>query len=544
METRARDREQRKGQITAVIYARVSSDAQDTDEKVSLKEQVEEGRRLCEQDRRIHVGDIYQDVGAGWNKERKEFKRLLEDGRNGKYQMIVCWRLDRLARGLGALVPILDLLDYYHIDIKGVRQELSKNMLSLVGVVGKMEIDALKERTAMGRRGAARNGRVPVHNVPYGYYVDEQRQPQVNEEQAAVIRRIFRLSTEENLGHRRIGRMFNGEGIPTPAAGKRGWTDGTVSAILALPLYHTGKWYYGRTKASLSQQDGKIVRRLIPQPKSEWIAIEFPAIVSEEVWQAARRSIQKRTHFAPRNTKIYYMLQQMVTCEECGLMMNARSHYILPGQDDIPKSERKRRRYYVCGGMNRGMLTCRNTASIPAELLEGAIWNEFERIITQPSIMIEGVASQSEAQEEAYDRLSAAVEQAEKERAYAELERKVKMRHIIRYELHDGLPPDSADDQFDWLIDESTERLREIDEKIADLRLRQEIAQHQMSGDLYRDWAANIEGTLDNLGPEERKCLVRSVFERITIDRDNQVTITAAIPVKDFVAVGSGASSL
>ena len=118
------------------------------------------------------------------------------------------------------------------------------------------------------------------------------------------------------------------------------------------------------------------------------------------------------------------------------------------------------------------------------------------------------------------------------------------MRHIIRYELHDGLPPDSADDQFDWLIDESTERLREIDEKIADLRLRQEIAQHQMSGDLYRDWAANIEGTLDNLGPEERKCLVRSVFERITIDRDNQVTITAAIPVKDFVAVGSGASSL
>ena len=37
METRARDREQshRYGQETAVIYARVSSDAQDTDEKVS-----------------------------------------------------------------------------------------------------------------------------------------------------------------------------------------------------------------------------------------------------------------------------------------------------------------------------------------------------------------------------------------------------------------------------------------------------------------------------------------------------------------------------
>ena len=544
METRARDREQdqRMGQVTAVIYARVSSDAQDTELKVSLEEQIEDGRRLCEQEG-IHVGEIYQDVGPGWSKERPEFKRLIEDGWNGKYQMIVCWRLDRLARGLGPLVPILELLDDCGIDIKGVRQELSKNMLSLVGVVGKMETDALKERTAMGRRGAARNGRVPIHNVPYGYYVDEQRQPQVNEEQAAVIRRIFQLSTEENLGHRRIARIFNRQAVPTPAAGKRGWTEGTVSAILANPLYWTGKWYYGRTKAALSQRHGKIVRHLIPQPKSEWIAIEFPAIVSEEVWKEARRRIERRSHFAPRNTKIYYMLQRMVTCEECGLMMNARSQYILPGQDDIPKSERKRRRYYVCGGMNRGYLTCRNTACIPAELLEDAVWNEFERIITQPSIMIEGVASQSEAQEEAYDRLSAAVEQAEKERANAEREHEIIMRQILRREM-DGLRTDSVDDLFDQFRGESTERLMEIDEQLEDSRLRQEIAQHRMNGDLYRDWATNIEGTLDNLGLEERKSLVRSVFERITIDRDNQVTITAAIPVEDFVAFESGASSL
>ena len=440
-------------------------------------------------------------------------------------------------------MPILDLLDYYDVEIEGVKQTLSRHMLTLVGAVGKMDIDSLKERTAMGRRGAARSGRVPINNLPYGYYVDEQRQPQVNEEQATVIRRIFRLSTEENLGHRRIARIFNREGIPTPATGKRGWTDGTVSAILANPLYYTGKWYYGRTKAALAQKNGKVVRRLIRQPKSAWIAIDFPTIVNEAIWKEARRRIERRSHFAPRNTKIYYMLQRMVTCEECGLIMNARSHYILPGQDDIPKSERKRRRYYVCGGMNRGYLKCRNTASIPAELLEDAVWNEFERIITQPSIMIEGVASQSEAQEEAYDRLSAAVEQAEKERSNAEREHEIIMRQILRREM-DGLRPDSVDDLFDQFRGESTERLREVDEQLEDLRLRQEIAQHRMNGDLYRDWAANIEGTLDNLGPEERKSLVRGVFERITIDRDNQVTITAAIPVEDFVAFGSGASSL
>ena len=544
METRARDREQdqRQGQVTAVIYARVSSDAQDTALKVSPEEQVEDGRRYCDE-RGYHVGEIYRDVGAGWDRDRAEFRQLIEDGRNGKFQRIVCWKLDRLTRGLSPLVSVLELVDYHGVEVECVKETLPSKMLPFWGAIAKMEIDSIKERTAMGRRGAAKNGRVPINNVPYGYYVDEQRRPQVIEEQARIIRRIFRLSIEENLGQLRIAGLFNREGIPTPAAGKRGWAVGTISAILANPLYYTGKWHYGRTKAALSQKDGKVVRRLIPQPKSEWIAIDFPTIVSEEVWKEARRRIQKRTHFAPRNTKIYYMLQRMVTCEECGLTMNARSHSIEPGQDEKPISERKRRRYYVCGGMNKGYLKCRNTAAIPAELLEAAVWNEFVRIITQPSIMIEGVASQSEAQEEAYDRLSAAVEQAEKERANAEREHEIIMRQILKREM-DGLRPDSVDDLIDQFRGKSTERLREIDEQLEDFRLRQEIAQHQMSGDLFRDWAANIEGTLDNLGQEERKSLVRSVFERITIDRDNQVTITAAIPVERFVAFGSGASSL
>ena len=80
METRARDREQdqRQGQVTAVIYARVSSDAQDTALKVSLEEQVEDGRRYCDE-RGYHVGEIYREVGPGWNKDRPELTRLIEE---------------------------------------------------------------------------------------------------------------------------------------------------------------------------------------------------------------------------------------------------------------------------------------------------------------------------------------------------------------------------------------------------------------------------------------------------------------------------------
>ena len=137
--------EQDQRQITAVIYARVSSDAQDTEQKVSLDEQVEDGRRYCEA-KGYHVGEIYREVGPGWSRERPELKQLIEDGRQGKFQRIVCWRLDRLARGLSPLVPILDLVDYHGVEIEGVRETLSKTMLAVVGTMGRMELDSLREQ--------------------------------------------------------------------------------------------------------------------------------------------------------------------------------------------------------------------------------------------------------------------------------------------------------------------------------------------------------------------------------------------------------------
>ena len=226
-----REEGQRNGQITAVIYARASSDALDTETMLSLDEQVEGGRRYCEE-RGYHVGEVYQDIGPGWGKEREGFRRMVEDGKSGRYQRIVCHGLDRLCRGLTPLVPILELVDDYGIEVEGVNQLVSKESLALPGVIGKMENDQMRERTTKGRRDAARQGRVPTGSLPYGYHVDEDGRPLVNEDEAAVIREIFRLCIEDDLVHRRVAHILNSREVPSPAASKRGWSDGTVSAIL------------------------------------------------------------------------------------------------------------------------------------------------------------------------------------------------------------------------------------------------------------------------------------------------------------------------
>ena len=42
----------------------------------------------------------YQEVGRGWTKKRPEFQRMLADARRGRFDTIVCWKSDRLSRGM------------------------------------------------------------------------------------------------------------------------------------------------------------------------------------------------------------------------------------------------------------------------------------------------------------------------------------------------------------------------------------------------------------------------------------------------------------
>ena len=51
----------------------------------------------------------------------------------------------------------------------------------LMAAIGKIELDNFRERASMGKRGSARQGRIPVSNVPFGYRIGEDRRPQVVE---------------------------------------------------------------------------------------------------------------------------------------------------------------------------------------------------------------------------------------------------------------------------------------------------------------------------------------------------------------------------
>ena len=112
----------------------------------------------------------------------------------------------------------------------------------------------------MGKRGAAKQGRLPTGRLPYGYRIGDDGRPEVVEEQAEVVRRIFHKYVHEGMGSPSIAVRLTDEGIPTQA-GKLLWRQSYIHYVLANATY-TGTWVYGKSR-HISTEDGT---RVYDQP--------------------------------------------------------------------------------------------------------------------------------------------------------------------------------------------------------------------------------------------------------------------------------------
>ena len=102
----------------AAIYARVSDKSQAEDDKTSLSEQTIEMESYCER-KGLTIVARYQEVGRGWSKKRPEFQRMLADAKQGRFDTIVCWKSDRLSRGMYPAAALMEVVEAHQISLAG-----------------------------------------------------------------------------------------------------------------------------------------------------------------------------------------------------------------------------------------------------------------------------------------------------------------------------------------------------------------------------------------------------------------------------------------
>jgi len=133
------------------LYVRVSTKGQHT------SNQLNELKELCTRFN-YEIVDIYEETVSGTknNEDRSEFSRLIRDVKRKRFDMVLCWSLDRLGRKTSELLKFLTLLEDYGVGLYCWKQGINTSdamgrmFFQFVSVMSEYENSIRKERQIVG----------------------------------------------------------------------------------------------------------------------------------------------------------------------------------------------------------------------------------------------------------------------------------------------------------------------------------------------------------------------------------------------------------
>lgn len=410
--------------MRAVVYSRVSTDAQERD-GTSLETQ-ERGGVERAQSRGWSVAERIRDTASGFSLERPGIERLRQLLRQGQADVVVAYAVDRLSRHQTQLAVLFDAVQQAGARLELVTETfedtaVGRLILGVRAFAAEVEREKILERTTRGKVERARSGRIPqaMGRGTYGYtYSKATGKREVEPFQAEVVRRIFQRYAETR-SFNVVARELNEDAVPAMAGGK--WYDLTVRRILLNESY-TGRFMFGKTRwtSQRNPTTGKKRRQPTSRPEDEWIEIAgaSPQIVDEGLFRRVKEIIldPERARRAP--TPRFYALRGRTKCGICGSAVI--------GQTLTVKAHPYR--YYRCRHIyDRSTGTDCTGKYIPADGLEGAIWQEVKRVLSQPSRVLEELERRQQGQVDTGE-----IERLEREIASV-LEREKRLVRLFAY---------------------------------------------------------------------------------------------------------------
>ena len=304
-----------------VIYARKSTE--DKNKQVrSLADQIAECQELAERYHlRVNPKDIIQESASAKESDiRPRFKEMIEGLKTGKYDGVITWHPDRLARNIKDAGEIIDLLDKHIIkDLKFVSFSFEnttsgKMLLGITFVMSKEYSDKLSDDIMRGNQRSADEGKY-INRTKHGYFKDSNQQLRPDGDNFTLIQNAFRLRVEgkalkevaEYLNKHGYQRMTpNGTHVLFPMNFKR------VESFVKDPSY-TGVMRYGKKGKAIDLTEKYDFTPALSVP--DFMKIN-KLISSSQFMRLAKR--YRRDEDVKAN-----LLRGMVVCAECNEPMSA-----------------------------------------------------------------------------------------------------------------------------------------------------------------------------------------------------------------------------
>lgn len=320
----------------------------------------------------------YTDAGlSGGNINRPALQEMLNAARNHEFEMVVVFKLDRLARNQRDFLNLLDVLEQNGVEVASVSEPfdtstyMGRAMRNLLGVFAEMEREMISERTKSKLEASKQQGYHIGGIVPFGYdRKDNILYP--NEDAKHVLWMFQQYANGETITY--IARTLNVKKVyrlNIRREKKARWLSENVVRVLRNAAYAG----YIRSADSDELYEGK-----------------HQAIVDRELWHMVNAKLdetaeQTRINHSFAESSVIFPLKGLLRCGCCGKKL--RNQYTLKRGNIY--------RYYVCStrleygkNANHGGCAC---PQLNAGEIENFVVSQVENLGKNPALLAAVIAT-------------------------------------------------------------------------------------------------------------------------------------------------------
>jgi len=279
---------------------------------------------------------------------------MINDALAGKIDLILTKSVSRFARNtVDTLTTIRQLKEHgvaVHFEEQGIDTMDGKGelLITIMSSIAQEESRNISENVTWGKRKSAADGKISLAYKHFlGYEKGEDGLPKIVEEQAKIVRLIYRSYLEGKSAHQ-IAVLLTKMGVPSPA-GRKKWQDTTVMSILTNEKYRGSAKLQKTYTIDFLQKKKKVNEGEVQQ---YYIEHSHDAIVTPTEFERVQLEIHRREAAGDHGASTYTFSSRIV-CGECGAYYGRK---VWHSNDD-----RYRRVIWRCNAKYKGSAPCRTT---------------------------------------------------------------------------------------------------------------------------------------------------------------------------------------
>ena len=340
--------------MKAAIYTRVSTDVQAEVEFNSCETQESKIRSFIASQDKMDIYKVYSDQGyTGANTDRPALTEMMADIQQGKIDIVISYKIDRLTRSPRDFYQLIEVFDKYSVSFLSITERFDTStpsgrlLRNIMLTFAQFERELISERIRDKIFERAKKGMWSSGKAPFGYKKEDKKLA-IEPREAEIVKTAF----ESFIAYPSLcalyyklkeANMLNRAGLPLSKTSLDFMLKGVVYSGM---LKHKGAVYQG---------------------------IHTP-IITKELFDEVQLLRKDKVRPKKSMSYNYSLFPGLVRCKECGSVMSATF------ANKLKDGERTRYFYYRCSVVDKRDKSFCNVRYVSADRLDSFIIDNLDKI--------------------------------------------------------------------------------------------------------------------------------------------------------------------